>query len=93
MLVEAHWLLGSAVSAINCNSFTAQLVCQFVSFIDGCGGGIFREVYGFADRCIAVLLEGGLHFNVPFGLDIVSTFEDFPYFRGDLVDFLNTACF
>ena len=93
MLIKAHWLSGTTVAAIDCNSFAAELIGQFVGFIDGCGGCIFREVYGFADRCVAVLLEGGLHFNVPFGLDIVSTFENFAYLGWDLGDLLDTSGF
>ncbi len=93
MLIEAHWLVGTAVAAIDCNSFAAELIGQFVGFIDGCGCRIFREVYGFADGGVAVLLEGGLHFNVPFGLDIVSAFENFAYVGWDLGDLLDTSGF
>lgn len=85
--------MGSAVAAIDCNSFAAELIGQFVGFIDCGGGRIFREVYGFADSGVAVLLEGGLHFNVPFRSDIVSAFENFAYFGWDLGDLLDTSGF
>lgn len=80
----------AAVAAVDCNSFAAELIGQFIGFIDGGGGCVFREVYGFADRGVAVLLEGGLHFNMPFGLDIIGTFENFAYLRWDPVDLLDT---
>lgn len=75
--------MGAAVAAINCDALAAELVGQLVGFVD-CGGvGIFPEVYCLADSGVTVLLKSGLHFDVPFGLYIVSAFEDFPYFGWD----------
>ena len=85
--------MSSAVSAINRNSFTAKLICQFVGLIDGGDGGLFAEIYGLTYRCIAVLLKGGLHPDMPLGLNIVGAFEDFPDFWRNLRDFLDTAGF
>ena len=90
-LIETHWLAFSAVPAINRNSFTAKLIGQFVGLIDSGDGGLFAEIYGLADRCVTVLLEGRLHPNVPLRLDVVGAPEDVADFRGDLRDFLNTA--
>ncbi len=85
--------MSSAVSAINRNPFTAKLIGQFVGLIDGGDGGLFAEIYGLTDRCVIVLLEGRLHSDMPFGLDVVGTSEDFPYAGGNFADFLNAAGF
>jgi hypothetical protein len=67
------------------------MIGQFIGLIDRCNGGFLREIYGLADRCVAVPLKGGLHPNVPLRLDIVSTFENFAYFGWYLMDFLDAA--
>ena len=85
--------MASAVPAINRNPFTAKLIGQFVGLIDGGNGGLFAEIYGLADRCVAVLLENRLHFDMPFRLDVVGASENFPYAGGNPVDFLDTAGF
>jgi len=92
-LIEGHWLVLSAVLAINGDSFATKSICQFIGLVNGGDGGLFAEVNGFADRCVAVLLKGGLHLNMPFGLNIVSGFEDPSYFGRDLGDFLYGAGF
>ena len=75
------------------NGGPAPVVCHFVCLVDGGGGGIFPEVYGLADGGVAVLLKSGLHFDVPFGLYIVSAFEDFTYVWRDFFDVLDAAGF
>ena len=83
----------SAVSAVDGNTLTAELKGKFVCLIDVCCCGVFAEVYGLTDRCVAVLLEGSLHSDVPFGLDIIGAFEDLADFGWYLSHFLNTAGF
>ncbi len=68
--------MAAAVSAINRNSFTAKLICQFVGLIDSGDGGLFAEIYGLADRCVTVLLKGSLHPDMPLWLDVVGAPED-----------------
>ena len=79
------------MAAIYGDALAAELVGQFIGLIDGGGGGIFPEVYCLADCGITVLLESGLHFNVPFGFYIISTFEDFAYSGRDFGDLLDTS--
>ena len=93
MLIEGHWFADSAVAAVDGDALAAELVGQFVGLVDGGGGGIFPEVYGLTDCSVAVLLEGGLHFDVPFRLYIVSAFEDFTYAGRDFGDLLDTSGF
>ena len=93
MLVEGHWFVGSAVAAIDSDAFAAELVGQFEGLVDGGGCGIFPEIYRLADGGVTVLLESGLHFDVPFGLNIISTFENFAYAGWNFGDFLDTSGF
>lgn len=92
-LIKSHWLTLSAVSAVNRNSFTAKLIGHFIGFIDiGCCG-LVAEIYGLADRCVAVFLESHLHPNMPLGLNVVGTFEDLADFSWDSRVFLYAAGF
>ena len=92
-LIKTHRLTVSAAAAINRNSFTAKAIGQFIGLIDRCNGSFLREIYGLADCCVTVPLKSCLHPNMPLGLNIVGTFEDFAYFGWDLRDFLNAAGF
>ena len=88
---KGHRLLVSAVPTINRNSFASKLISQFIGLIDISFCNVFGEVYGLADRCVAVLLKDGLHANMPFRADIVGTFEDFTNLEGYFRYFLNAA--
>ena len=77
--------------AINRNPFTAKLIGQFVGLIDGGNGGLFAEIYGFADRCVTVFLKGRLHPNMPLRLDVVGAPEDAADFGGNFRVLLNTT--
>ena len=83
--------MASAVPAIDGNSFTALFVGQFIGLIDRRYSSFFAEIDGLAYRCIAVLLKGSLHPDMPFRLDIIGTSEDSSYSSGYLGDFLYTA--
>ena len=85
--------MASAVAAVDCDAFAAELVGQFVGLVDGGGGGISPEIYGLADSGVTVPLKSGLHFNMPFGFYVISTFEDLAYSGRDLADFLDTSGF
>jgi hypothetical protein len=69
---QAHRLIASASASVNRNSFAAELICQFVGFIDGVHRGFFAEIYGFADCCVTMLLEGSLHPDMPLWTDVIS---------------------
>ena len=90
---EGHRLCGAAFLAVNCNSFATKLVSKSVGFVN-IGWGAFRaKIYGFTDCCVAVFLEGGLHFDMPLRLYIGGAFEDFPDFYRDILDVLYSSCF
>ena len=91
-LTKRHRLIRSAFSAVYRNSFAAKVIRETVGLVNAGGFGFFSEVYRLTDGCVAVLLECGLHTNVPFGADIIGTFEDFADFSGDRGYCLNTAC-
>jgi len=90
-LIQAHGFVLAALAAVDGNSFAAKLIGQFVGLVDGGRGGFFTEIYGLADGCVAVLLKGCLHSHMPFGLDIVSAFEDFADFGGNFGVSLDAA--
>ena len=48
--------------------------------------GFGGEIDGFGDGGVAVVLEGGLHANVPFGSDVVGTDENAFDVVGDIVE-------
>ena len=93
LLTERHRLIFPASPAVNRNSFAAKTICEPVGLIYAKNSGFFGEIYGFTDCSVAVLLESGLHFDVPFGFDVISTFEDFTYAGRDLSDLLDTSGF
>lgn len=83
VLTKRHRLIGSAFSAVYRNSFATKVIREPVGFVNAGDFGLFGEVYRLADGCIAVLLECGLHTNVPFRADVIGAFEDFADFSGD----------
>ncbi len=82
-----------AVPAVDCDSFAAKLICKLIGVFHVAGRGFFSEIYGFTYGGITVLLEGGLHTDVPFGLNIVGAFEDTPDFGRDFGKGLYAADF
>ena len=78
-LREGHRLVFSGFSAIDGDTLATELISELVGLIDGGDSGGFRQIYGFADGCIAVLLESGLHLDVPLWGNIEGRFEDSPY--------------
>ena len=65
-----HLLVAPAV-AIHRDALAVELVRQPVDLLDVLLGGVVGEVGGLGDRRVAVLLEGGLHPDVPLGRDVV----------------------
>ena len=91
MLTERHRLIGPAFSAIYRNSFAAKVIREPIGLVHAGCFGFFGEVYCLADGRVAVLLEAGLHADMPFRADVVGTFEDFADFSGNRGYCLNTA--
>lgn len=90
-LTKRHRLIRSAFSAVYRNSFAAKVIRETVGLVNAGGFGFFSEVYRLTDGCVAVLLECGLHANVPFRADVIGAFEDFADFSGNRRYCLNTA--
>jgi len=90
---EGHRLTRSGASAIDCDALAAEAVGRFVGLFHGGAGCVFGEVYGLADGSVAMVLEGGLHFDVPIGPNIVCASENPADSRGDCRDSLNGAGF
>ena len=83
MLTKRHRLVGSAFSAVYRNSFAAKVIRKPIGLVHTGYIGLFGEVYRLAHRRVTVLLEAGLHTDMPFRGDIVGAFEDFSDFSGD----------
>ena len=83
LLTKRHRLIGSAFPAVYRNSFATKVIREPVGLVNAGYFGLFGEVYRLTDGCVAVLLECGLHTNVPFGADVVGAFENFADFSGD----------
>ena len=92
VLTKRHRFIGSAFPAVYRNSFAAKVIRKPVGLVNAGDFGLFSEVYRLAYSGIAVLLECGLHTNVPFGADIIGALENFADFSGNRGYCLNTAC-
>ena len=58
------------------NAFTASLPGKKVSGFNVCNLGLVGQVNSFGNGIVGVFLEGGLHFDVPVGVDFVSSAEN-----------------
>ena len=91
LLTERHRLIGPAFSAVYRNSFAAKMIREPIGIVHAGYIGLLGEVYRLAHRRVAVLLECGLHTDMPFGADVIGAFEDFSDFGGNRGYCLNAA--
>ena len=93
VLTKRHRLIWPAFSAVYRNSFAAKVIREPIGLVHAGYFGLLGEVYRLAHRRVTVLLEAGLHTDMPFRGDVISAFEDFSDFSGNRGYCLNTAGF
>ena len=91
--VQAHGFLVAAAPAVDCNSFTAKAIGEFIGSVYGVYCGFLTQVDGLADRGVAVLLKSRLHSDMPLRRDVVGALEDFADRRREIDELLNAAGF
>ena len=62
-------MTGAGAVAVDGDALAAELVGEAKDAGDAIDGGVFGEIYRFGDGGVAVLLKGGLHADVVFGVD------------------------
>src|SRR2546426_826554 len=71
--------------AVHGNAFALELVGEEVRLLHILDGGLARQVDRLRDRSVAVILERGLHTDVPLGCDVVCRGEHALPFLRDLL--------
>lgn len=78
-----HWLAGTGAVTVDGDAFASELMSEAKDVGDLFDGSVFGEVYCFGDGGVAVLLEGGLHADVVFGIDFEGAAEEAFHIVGD----------
>src|SRR2546428_4113277 len=71
--------------AVHGNAFALELVGEEVRLLHILDGGLARQVDRLRDRSVAVILERGLHTDVPLGCDVVCSDDHTLRFLRDLL--------